>query len=90
MLVATDRRDAKIHPACPRHDIAYSGPPWRIPVRRRMRVASFPSAPRHLPTGAPLVVAQTNEGDFVRQFAGAAAGDDAPRLAWTATGGCRR
>lgn len=57
--------------------------------------AGFPSAISHVPAGTPLVVsvrppAWTEEGDFVRRFAGAAAGDNAPRLAWTATGTCER
>jgi hypothetical protein len=54
----------------------------------------FPSAGKSIPTGTPLVVSirppgWTSEDDFVREFAGAAAGRAAPRLAWTASGGCR-
>jgi hypothetical protein len=56
---------------------------------------AFPSMGRTIPKGTPLVVsirppAWTNENDFVREFAGAAAGRAAPRLAWTASGACRR
>jgi hypothetical protein len=55
----------------------------------------FPSRGRSVPTGTPLVVSirppgWTSEDDFVREFAGAAAGRAAPMLAWTARGGCRR
>jgi hypothetical protein len=55
----------------------------------------FPSAGRRVPAGTPLVVSirppgWTTEDDFVRRFAGAAAGRDAPHLAWTARGNCRR
>jgi hypothetical protein len=57
--------------------------------------AEFPSMGRSIPKGTLLVVsirppAWTNENDFVREFAGAAAGRAAPRLAWTASGACRR
>jgi hypothetical protein len=55
----------------------------------------FPSAGKSILTGTPLVVSirppgWTSEHDFVREFAGAAAGRAAPRLAWTASGVCRR
>jgi hypothetical protein len=55
----------------------------------------FPSRGRTVPAGTPLVVSirppgWTSKDDFVREFAGAAAGRAAPRLAWTARGGCRR
>ena len=54
----------------------------------------FPSAGKRIRPGTPLVVSirppgWTNEDDFVREFAGAAAGRAAPSLAWTAKGGCR-
>ena len=54
----------------------------------------FPSAGKRVRPGTPLVVSirppgWTNEDDFVREFAGAAAGRAAPSLAWTASGGCR-
>jgi hypothetical protein len=57
--------------------------------------ADFPSEARQIPAGTPLVVsirppAWTQEHDFVREFGGPAAGAAAPRLAWTASGGCPR
>jgi hypothetical protein len=57
--------------------------------------AEFPSMGRSIPKGTLLVVSirppgWTNENDFVREFAGAAAGRAAPRLGWTASGACRR
>jgi hypothetical protein len=57
--------------------------------------APFPSMQRSIPKGTPLVVSirppdWDNENDFVREFAGAAAGRAAPRLAWTASATCRR
>jgi hypothetical protein len=53
----------------------------------------FPSRGRSVPKGTPLVVSVRPPAwdpyhDFVREFAGAAT-PDAPRLAWTARGGCR-
>jgi hypothetical protein len=56
--------------------------------------AESPSAGRHVPAGTPLVVsirppAWTEERDFVREFDGAAAGANAPQLAWTTDGACR-
>jgi hypothetical protein len=55
--------------------------------------ADFPSVGRHVPAGTPLVVSLrppgwTQERDFVRSFGSAAAGANAPRLAWTADGAC--
>jgi hypothetical protein len=56
---------------------------------------AFPSKRMSIPKGTPLVVsirppAWTDENDFVREFAGAAAGGAAPTLAWTASDACQR
>jgi hypothetical protein len=50
---------------------------------------------RSIPKGTLLVVSirppdWDNENDFVREFAGAAAGRAAPMLAWMASGACQR
>lgn len=71
-------------------------PPGRqARVHRQQAIAATRSAGQHIPAGTPLVVSirppgWTSEDDFVRRFAGAAAGRDAPSLAWIASGSCRR
>jgi hypothetical protein len=56
-------------------------------VRLRLRETLMDNRPRGL-ADVPLDPGWAEAGDFVRRFGGAAAGGNAPQLAWTASGDC--